>query len=216
MQVRTRHTPAFGVARLQLAPGEAVLADYAALVATSFGVVVDPSLRGGSRGRSRPTTFTAPAEGGWVDLAPALPGDVYVLELDGMAGWCVARGSALAQAATLRIEPHWPGFRPLFGTEVGFVEHISGAGPLVLACCGTVDLTVLEPGELITVEPGCLLAYSEQTQTRLRAVSQSMPQSVRSGEGLLLDFAGPGQLLTQTRNPRAFANWLTSTANQRF
>ena len=50
---------------------------------------------------------------------------------------------------------------------------------------------------------------------RLRAVSQSMPQSVRSGEGLLLDFAGPGQLLTQTRNPRTFANWLTATANHR-
>ena len=39
-----------------------MLADYAALVATSFGVVVDPSLRGGSRGRSRPTTFTAPVQ----------------------------------------------------------------------------------------------------------------------------------------------------------
>src|SRR6266545_923167 len=120
MQVRTRHTPTFGVARLQLAPGEAVLADYAALVATSFGVIVDPKVRGGSRGRSRPTTFTAPAEGGWVDLAPSVPGDVYVLELDGMYGWCVARGSALAQGSGLRMEPQWPGFRALFGTEVGF------------------------------------------------------------------------------------------------
>src|SRR3982074_361934 len=110
MQVRTRHTPALGGARWQLAPGEAVLADYAALVATSFGVVVDPTVRGGSRGRSRPTMFTAPVEGGWIDLAPATPGDVYVVDLDGMSGWCVARGGALAQAATLRVEPQWPGF----------------------------------------------------------------------------------------------------------
>jgi uncharacterized protein (TIGR00266 family) len=215
MQVRTRHTPTFGVARLQLAPGEAVLADYAALVATSFGVLVDPRVRGGSRARSRPTTFTAPAEGGWVDLAPSAPGDVYVLELDGMSAWCVARGSALAQGVTLRIEPQWPGFRPMFGTEAGFLEHVSGAGPVVLACCGMVDLITLEAGELITVEPGYLLAYHEQTQARLRAVSQSMPQSVRTGEGLLLDFAGPGQLLAQTRNPRSFANWLAATASHR-
>jgi uncharacterized protein (TIGR00266 family) len=210
MQVRTRHTPAFGVARLQLAPGEAVLADYAALVATSYGVVVDPKVRGGSRTRSRPTTFTAPAEGGWVDLAAAVPGDVYVLELDGMTGWCVARNRTLAATATLRAESHWPGFRALFGTEVGFLEHVSGAGPLVLACCGAVDVVTLEAGELITVEPGYLVAYSELTQARLRAVSQSMHQSVRTGEGLMLDFAGPGQLLTQTRNPRAIANWLTT------
>jgi len=215
MQVRTRHTPAFGVARLQLAPGEAVQADYAALVATSYGVLVEPKLRGGSRNRTRPTTFTAPPEGGWVDLAPSAPGDVYVLELDGMSGWCVARRGTLAAAATLTAEPNWPGFRAMFGSEVGFVEHVSGAGTMVLACCGTVDVVTLEPAELITVEPGYLLAYSDHTQSRLRAVSQSLPQSVRTGEGLVLDFAGPGQLLTQTRNPRSFGDWLSLTGDHR-
>ncbi|HEV2784284.1 MAG TPA: AIM24 family protein [Actinophytocola sp.] len=215
MQVRTRHTPAFGVARLQLAPGETVHADYAALLATSYGILVEPKIRGGSRHRSRPTTLTAPAEGGWVDLAPSVPGDLYVLELDGMSGWCVSRNSGLAAAVTVRVEPQWPGFRALFGTEVGFLEHVSGAGPLVLASCGAVDLVTLEAGELITVEPGYLLAYSDFMQARLRAVSQSMHQSVRTGEGLMLDFAGPGQLLTQTRNPRALAEWLTSTSNGR-
>jgi uncharacterized protein (TIGR00266 family) len=215
MQVRTRHTPAFGVARLQLAPGESVQADYAALLATSYGVLVEPRIRGGSRGRARPTTFTAPAEGGWVDLAPSAPGDVYVLELDGMSGWCVARRAALASAATVYADPHWPGFRPMFGSELGFVEHVSGAGSMVLSSCGSVDLVSLEAGELVTVEPGYLLAYSDHTQSRLRAVSQSMPQSVRTGEGLMLDFAGPGQLLTQTRNPRSFGEWLSASAHQR-
>jgi uncharacterized protein (AIM24 family) len=205
MQVRTRHTPAFGVARLQLAPGEAVQADYAALLATSYGVAVEPKVRSGSRNRSRPTTFTAPAEGGWVDLAPGVPGDLYVLELDGMSGWCVCRGSTLAAAATVRVDPQWPGFRALFGSDVGFLEHVSGAGPVVLACCGAVDIITLEAGELITIEPGYLLAYGERTQSRLRAASQSMYQSVRTGEGLMLDFAGPGQILTQSRNPRALA-----------
>jgi uncharacterized protein (AIM24 family) len=208
MQVRTRHTPAYGLARLQLAPGETVVADYAALVATSYGVLVEPRIRTGSRGRSRPATFTAPAEGGWVDLAPAAPGDIYVLDLDGRSGWCVARGGPLVASAALVNDDHWPGFRALFGTEVGFLEHVSGTGPLVLASCGAVDVVTLEPGELITVEPSYLLAYADLTQTRLRAISQSVPQSIRSGEGLMLDFAGPGQLITQTRTPRALAHWL--------
>jgi uncharacterized protein (AIM24 family) len=198
VQVRTRHTPAFGVARLMLAPGEAVQADYAAMVATSFGMLVEPSVRGGSRGRARATMFTAPAEGGWVDVAPARPGEVYTLELDGMSNW------ALATSATIHADPYWPGFRPLFGTEHGFVEHVSGVGSLVLACCGALDMVKLEAGELITIEPSYLLAYGEQTQSRLRAVSQSMPQSVRTGEGLLIDFAGPGELLTQTRSSRDY------------
>ena len=215
MQVRTRHTPAFGVARLLLAPGEAVQADYAAMLATSYGVVVDAKPRTGSRGRSVRAVFTAPAEGGWVDVAPALPGDVYTLELDGMSGWCVTRGCWLAAPSTVRTDPQWAGFRNLFGAETGFVEHVSGAGALVLAACGSLDVVTLDQGELITVDPAYLLAYSELTQSRLRAVSQSVPQSVRTGEGLLLDFAGPGQLLIQTRDPRAMAALLAASGNGR-
>jgi uncharacterized protein (AIM24 family) len=40
-------------------------------------------------------------------------------------------------------------------------------------------------------------------------------QSVRTGEGLLLDFAGPGQLLIQTRNARAMAALLAASGNGR-
>jgi uncharacterized protein (TIGR00266 family) len=207
VQVRTRHTPAFGVARLLLAPGEAVQADYVSMLATSFGVLVAPA-RGGARGKARRAVFTAPAEGGWVDVAPALPGDVHTLQLDGTAGWCVARGSWLAAAASVRADAQWPGFRELFGTDLGFLEHVSGSGSVVLACCGSLDVVSLEAGELVTVDPSYLLAYTAQTQTRLRAVSPQLPQSVRTGEGLLLDFAGPGQLLVQTRNARAMASWL--------
>jgi uncharacterized protein (TIGR00266 family) len=215
VQVRTRHTPAFGVARLLLAPGEAVQADYASMIATSYGVVVDVRARGGSRSKSVRAVFTAPAEGGWVDVAPGLPGDVYTLELDGVNGWCVSRGCWLAAPATVRTDPQWQGFRNLFGAETGFVEHVSGVGALVLSACGTLDVVTLDQGELITVDPAYLLAYSEMTQSRLRAVSQSMPQSVRTGEGLLLDFAGPGQLLIQTRNGRAMSTLLGASGNGR-
>lgn len=215
MQVRTRHTPTFGVARLLLAPSEAVQADYASMIATSYGVVVDVRGRGGSRSRSVRAVFTAPAEGGWVDVAPGLPGDVYTLELDGVNGWCVSRGCWLAAPATVRTDPQWTGFRNLFGAETGFVEHVSGVGALVLSACGTLDVVTLDQGELITVDPAYLLAYSEKTQSRLRAVSQSMPQSVRTGEGLLLDFAGPGQLLIQTRNARAMTAQLDASGNGR-
>ena len=215
MQVRTRHTPAFSVARLLLAPGEAVQADHASLIATSYGVVVDVRPRGGSRGRAARAVFTAPAEGGWVDVAPTLPGDVYTIELDGVNGWCVSKGCWLAAPSTVRTDPQWAGFRNLFGAEHGFVEHVSGAGALVLAACGSLDVVALGQGELVTVDPSYLLAYSEHTQARLRAVSQSVHQSVRTGEGLLLDFAGPGQLLIQTRNARAMAALLATSGHSR-
>jgi uncharacterized protein (AIM24 family) len=177
------------------------------MLATSFGVLVETA--GGSRGKTRRAVFTAPAEGGWVDVAPALPGDVHTLQLDGMVGWCVARGSWLAATASVRAEAQWAGFRGLFGTDAGFLEHVAGDGALVLTCCGALDVVSLDARELVTVDPSYLLAYTDMTQVRLRAVNPQLPQSVRTGEGLLLDFAGPGQLLVQTRSARAVAAALT-------
>ncbi|MFC0116278.1 AIM24 family protein [Kibdelosporangium aridum] len=204
MQVRTRHTPAYGVARLLLAPGEAIQADYDALLSASYGVAIDVRPRGGGRSkRVQPTLFTAPPEGGWVDVAPSLPGEVYTLELEGITGWCVTRGSTLAASSTIQFDANWAPFRPMFGAEQGFLDHVSGQGSVVLSSCGALDVVNLEPGAAITVTPACVVAYTEGTQTRLRAISQSLPQSMRTGEGLLLDFAGPGQVLTQTRKPQA-------------
>jgi uncharacterized protein (AIM24 family) len=215
VQVRTRHTPTFGVARLVLAPGETVQSSSRAMLATSYGVTVDraahsPTFRGLARTWRDATVFTAPTDGGWVDLAAGPPGDLYSLELDGAQGWCVARSGWLAAASPVGLDPAWPGFRAMFGGDVGFLAHAAGIGQLLLCCAGAVDLVTLAPGELITLAPGHLVAYPDTVQTRLRAVSQSGGQSVRTGEGLALDFAGPAQLVTQTRDPRALAGWLAA------
>ena len=217
MQVRTRHTPTFGVARLVLAPSEGVLTSAGAMVATSYGVGVEraagTAFRQVARSWKDAEICTAPPEGGWIDVSPTLPGDLHLLELDGTAGWCLGRDSWLAAASTVRLEIGWYGFRTIFGGDVGFLAHADGSGPLVLACCGALDLVTLAPGELITVDPGHVVAYPDTVQCRLRAVHPSaQTQSVRTGEGLVLDFAGPGQLVTQTRGARAMATWLAGLA----
>ncbi|MDQ0378873.1 AIM24 family protein [Amycolatopsis thermophila] len=195
MQVRTRHTPAFGVARVILGPGEAVQAPGESMFASSFGLTEV------TNGRRSPSVFTAPKEGGWLDLAPSGAGDVYPLEFDGRTGWCVARHAVLARPASVRSDP-WPGLQAMFGAERGFLEHYAGTGPLVLACAGPVDQFQLAAGELISVRPGHLLAYPDTVQCRLRALDPSGQQSIRTGEGLMLDFAGPGTLLVQARKSR--------------
>ncbi|MEU5694755.1 AIM24 family protein [Actinosynnema sp. NPDC020468] len=205
MQVRTRHTPTFGVARLVLAPAEPVLVDRASLVATSYGVAFDTRAKvGGVAG----TVCTAGPEGGWVDVAPALPGDLHVMELDGNGGWCVARNSWLAAAGTVAMDPSAPPVRALHGGDNGFLHYLYGTGPVVLACYGVLDLVTLDAGELVTLESGHVVGFADTVQCRLRAVSPGSFQSVRNGEGLVLDFAGPGLVLTRTRSPRSLVTWL--------
>ncbi|MFC4002089.1 AIM24 family protein [Prauserella oleivorans] len=193
MQVQTRHTPTFGVARIVLAQGEAVQADAEAMLASSFGITTSRPSRG------QPPVFTAPAGGGWIDLAPGHAGDVYPLGFDGKTGWSVAPGAVLARPSTVRRDHPWPPLQALFGGDSGFLDHFSGSGQLVLATRGPVDALTLEAGELITVRPAFLVAYPDTIQVRLRALDPAGPQSVRTGEGLALDFAGPGTVLVQAR-----------------
>lgn len=216
MQVRTRHTPTFGVARLLLAQGEGVQTGASALLASSYGVGVEKATATAFRPLARSwrdaQVCTAPAEGGWVDVAPSLPGDLYVLDLDGATGWFLGRDAWLAAASTVRLDAGWPGFQAVFGGEVGFLAHAEGSGPAVLCCAGALDLVTLAPGELITVDPGHVVAFADSVQCRLRAVNPSAVQSVRTGAGLVLDFAGPATVVTQTRSPRTMAAWLAGLA----
>ena len=79
---------------------------------------------------------------------------------------------------------------------------------MVISCYGALDVIALPPGELVTIGTGHVAAYAGTVQSRIRQVSQGGRQSMRSGEGLVSDFAGPGQVLAQTRNPHGLTGWL--------
>jgi uncharacterized protein (AIM24 family) len=218
LQVRTRHTPNFGVARLVLAPGEPVLVERSALVASSYGVVYDPKPGAPLKlqGKGVPAAgCTAGPEGGWVDVAPPLPGDLHVLELDGVTGWCVAKTSWLASAGTVSMDPAAPPLRALQGGDGGFLTYVIGHGPVVLTCYGTLDIVVLAPGELVSIAGGHVVGFGESMQCRLRALAPDGAQSMRTGEGLAFDFAGPGVVLTQTRSPQHLGTWLHGAIGSR-
>ncbi|PRW63610.1 TIGR00266 family protein [Actinopolyspora mortivallis] len=215
MQVRTRHSPSFGIARLVLAGGEVARTGVDA-VATSSGITRTTTGRPGKLGAvtralggdSVPETgYAAGPQGGWLDVAPSFPGDVHTVEMDGRMGWTLARQSWLAAAGTVRLETSWSGFRPLFGGQPGFLVHASGQGQLVLACCGALDVHDLQTGEFMTVDTGHVVSYTDTVQCRLRQFEQGRAQSLRTGAGLVFDFAGPGRVVTQTRSPRRLLSW---------
>ncbi|MFD9896320.1 TIGR00266 family protein [Amycolatopsis sp. NPDC059027] len=220
MQVHLRQQPAFAVARLMLAPGEPARVESGAMMATSYGVQVESRAQGGiMKGLGRAvlggesffiSTYTAPQNGGWVDVAANLPGDIQVVELDGRVGWCVTRGCWLASSHGIQTETKWGGFKNLFGGEGGFLTHATGQGQLVVACYGALETITLQPGEVVTIDTGHVVAYADTVQYQVRKVSTGIIQSMKSGEGLVFDFAGPGQVMTQTRNPSSLISWILS------
>jgi uncharacterized protein (TIGR00266 family) len=188
------------------------------MMSTSYGVQVQSQSQGGiMKGLGRAflsgesffiSTYTAPQNGGWVDVAPNLPGDIQVINLDGRTGWAVTRGCWLASSHGVQTETKWGGMKNLVGGEGGFLTHATGQGPLVVASYGAVETITLQQGEMVTIDTGHVVAYADTVQYQVRKVAQGIIQSMKSGEGLVFDFMGPGQVMTQTRNPSSLISWI--------
>ncbi len=220
MQIEIRHAPSFAVARCSLAGSETVRAESGAMMATSDGVVIEAAMQGGLMKSLRRgvlggesffmTTYTAPADGGWVDVAANLPGDMTTIEV-GATPLLIQRGSYIASESGVELDTKWGGFKTMFGGEGGFLLHATGQGTVVLSCYGALDRISLADGESIVVDSGHMVAFAETVsfETR-RAAKGKTVQSITSGEGFAMEFHGPGELMTQSRNPNALIDWLTT------
>ena len=71
-----------------------------------------------------------------------------------------------------------------------------------------IDTTELEAGESVTIDTGHVVAFDPAITMQLRKVTGGIVQSLKSGEGFVFDFTGPGWVLTQSRNPSALAAWI--------
>lgn len=220
MNVETRYSPAFAVGRVHLEPNEQLRVESGAMMAMSAGVTVQSSTQGGvMKGLKRSvlggeslfvSTYTAPATGGWVDVAHHLTGDIIVAGILPDQPMFVTKGCWLANSVGVELDTKWGGFKNMFGGEGGFLIHASGQGTIVLACYGAIDTINLGPGESVTIDSGHVLAYGPTVTSQLRKVASGIMQTLKSGEGYVFDFTGPGWVMTQSRNPSALAAWVQS------
>ncbi|MGH9139497.1 MAG: TIGR00266 family protein, partial [Acidimicrobiales bacterium] len=185
---------------------------------TSAGVTVQASTQGGvMKGLKRSflggeslfvSTYTAPATGGWVDVAHHLVGDIIVAGILPEQPMFVTKGCWLANSSGVELDTKWGGFKNLFGGEGGFLIHAAGHGTIVLAVYGAIDTINLGPGEAVTVDSGHVVAYGPTVTVSLRRVTTGVMQTLKSGEGLVFDFTGPGWVMIQSRNPSALEAWI--------
>jgi len=215
-----RHQPSFAVVRAELQPGEQLRGESGSLAAHSWGVSVEAQMQGGLvRSLSRSvlggesffvTTFTAHREhAGWVDLAARLPGDAVVLECSPRSPLVLTKGSWLASGTGVELDTKFGGTANLFGGEGAFVVRASGSGPVVASCYGALDRHDLPEGGGFTVDSGHVVAYEDRVTPQMRKVSRGLMSTLRTGEGWVFDFRGPGTVWTQSRNPQELIGWLS-------
>ncbi len=216
MQVEIAAGPAFAFATLSLAPGAEVQVEAGAMAAYSDGVEVETNARGGfMSGLKRSmlggesffiNTFTAPA-GGSVSVAPALPGDMAMVTLDGSQALYVQSGSWIASDPTIAVDTKWGGGKTFFSGEGLFLLRCTGSGDLLMSSYGAILTRTLAAGEGHTLDTGHVVAFDESIQYSVQKAG-NWKTTMLGGEGLVTRFVGPGRIWLQTRNPSDFLSWL--------
>lgn len=216
MEVNILYRPSYSLGVIRLGPNEEIRVEGGAMVSMSQGVTIETKAAGGilkSLARSVlagesffQNTFRAPANGGEVTVAPALPGDLFVLELRNES-LLVQSGAYVASEAGVNLDTKWGGAKTFFASEGLIMLRASGTGKLLLSSFGAIHEVNLGAGETYTVDTGHLVAFTEGIGFKVRRVG-GLKSTIFSGEGLVVDLTGPGRVLLQTRSTDAFLSWL--------
>lgn len=212
-----KHPGAFALALVNLQPEQGISAEAGAMVSMSSNIDLQSQLKGGVFGALKRavggesafvSTFTAKGGPGEVTLAPGAPGDVAGIEMRNQT-FMVQSSSYLAGDQSLAVDTKFGGAKAFFGGEGLFVLEVSGTGLLLVSSFGAIHRKTLRPGEQYVVDTGHLVAWEGHMQYNLRKAAKSgFFRSFLSGEGMVAEFNGPGEILIQTRNLAAFAGLL--------
>ena len=210
------HQGAFALAVIKLGAEQAISAEAGAMVSMSANVDLESNLKGGVFGALKRavggesafvSTFTSRGGPGEVTLAPGAPGDIAGIEMSNQA-FMVQSSSYLAGDTSLTVDTKFGGAKSFFGGEGLFVLNVSGTGLLLVSSFGSIHRKVLRPGERYVIDTGHLVAWEGPMQYNLRKAASGFFKSFLSGEGMVAEFSGPGEVLIQTRNLAAFAGLL--------
>jgi uncharacterized protein (TIGR00266 family) len=207
--------------KVSLPMGESIYADGGAMLASTPNIQVEGSMKGGLLGglarkllRGETLFFqtlkalNAPGE---VLLAPAPPGELRLMELDGGIDWIIQKGSFLVATNGIQMETKTQNLlQGLFSGEGFFVSRIKGIGTVVLNSFGSIHEVSIGAGQEYVVDNGHLVAWTASMQYKITKASSGWINTITSGEGFVCRFQGPGTVLMQTRNPKAFSSWLSA------
>jgi len=207
-----KHRNTNSTLNLQLGPNDLIKAKPGAMIHMSPTVKLEGAIKFSMRkmftgGQMSQASFTGP---GTVALAPTLMGDIVSLQIanDGKV-WNVGKDAFLACTGEVEKETKSQGFsKAMFSGEDLFIYKMMGQGLVWLTSYGAVDVIHLQEGEQHIVDNGHLVAWN--CDYKIEKAASGSWSSVKSGEGLVCRFTGPGTIYMQTRNLDDFASWVRS------
>ena len=148
--------------------------------------------------------FTAEKMPGEIGIAPAAPGDMRHVYLNGETIY-LQNSAFVAADLNVAIETKWQGFtKGFFSGESFFLIRAQGTGDLWFnSYGGIIDIDV--DGDYV-VDTGNIVGFTEGLEYKIKSVG-GYKSLFFSGEGLVCRFSGKGKIWIQTRAVSSFAGW---------
>ena len=214
MDFRIDGNPDYGHLRVELRPGDRIVAEGGSMAWMSAGTSVKVRLLGGlfkaliRRLVANESLFVAEYSHpgiGMVTFSPATPGSVAHRRLDGDS-FILTAGSYMASTPGVTLKTRFGGLRSLFSGEGAFLLECSGTGDLFYNAYGA--LVEKEVDGSLTVDTGYVVAWEPSVSYSIRGMG-NLKSTLLSGEGLAMNFSGSGKVFLQTRTMGGIAGWLT-------
>jgi uncharacterized protein (TIGR00266 family) len=150
------------------------------------------------------TGTSGPAE---VAFVAAPVGDIKQLDIAPGSGYVIQKSAYVASTSGIDLDVKWEGFtKGLFGQGLFMLKAI-GSGQMFINTFGAIDTHTLRPGQTLIVDNFHLVGFSESCSYKVTRLG-GLKETLLSGEGLVTQITGPGDVHIQTKNMQEFTEWL--------
>jgi uncharacterized protein (TIGR00266 family) len=201
------------VARIRIKPGQELYAEAGRMVyktanvqwdtrmtGASFGEKIMGAFRRAVTGESLFVTYFRADTAGEVGFAGAYPGSIQVFHLKPGQSILAQRDSFVVAESSVQfnvalVKRLGAGF---FGGEGFILERFTGPGSVFIHAGGDFLEFDLEPGQVLQVDSGCIVALDESVDYDIQFVG-GIKLALFGGEGLFLaTLTGPGHVVIQS------------------
>lgn len=198
------------------APGETMYTQSGGMAWMSDGVEMESNMRGGlgkSIGRMFGgeslfmATYRAQRPGATIAFASTVAGEVMPIDVGQNGGLICQKGAFLCAQSSVNLSVTFTKkfSAGLFGGEGFILQDLSGSGMAFLEIDGDKIVKELQPGEVLKVDTGNVVAFERSVSYEIEMV-KGLKNIFFGGEGLFLTkLTGPGKVILQTQNFHEFA-----------
>jgi uncharacterized protein (TIGR00266 family) len=201
------------VVRIRLKPGQELYAEAGKMVYKTANVQWESRMTGDSigaklwgavkrklMGESLFLTYFRTATPGEVGFAGSYPGRIQHFDLAPGQSVLVQRDSFVCAQSTAQLNVAFVKRigAGLFSGEGFILERLTGPGTVFIHGGGDFVEFTLQPGELLQVDTGCIVAFDESVQYDVQFAG-GIKTAIFGGEGLFLaTLTGPGRAIIQS------------------